>query len=284
MAAYSVAMTGLPDSCPSGLVQALGERDAVAGDSWSVAGRTYGRARASDGERLFWRFSALAHDGAVIEHGLAVRAIVGSEPPLRTPAALAAGTDWLLEREVPDEPLAGPAVIAAVVEAAATLADLTLPELPGQVTGLAPLDLVRHRVRSLRRVGRDFAMARWLFARTRLPQVTSHGDFHRGNLRIDGGRPWVLDWELVGRRPAGFDLMQLWTTLEDPADRDALLEATVALVGPRWREDVLRLRYVLLVRTLVTKLAPTQDVEPDLAAGGALRALLPEARAAAGLR
>src|SRR4051812_3186046 len=279
------ATPGLPDPRPSGLRAALAEREAVVGESWSVAGRTYGHARGGDGTPLFWRFSVLPDAAAVIEHELAVRAIIGGHLPLRTPAALAAGPDWLREPALPDEPLSGPPAIAAVVDAAAVLAGARLPELPSRVTaGLSRVQLVRHRVRSLRRVGRDFAMARWLSARTQLPTVTSHGDFHRANLRIEDGRPWVLDWELVGRRPAGFDLLQLWTTLEDADDRQALLDATLELVGARWRQELLRLRYVLIVRTLVTKLAPTQDVAPDLEAGGALQALLPEARAAAGLR
>jgi phosphotransferase family enzyme len=277
-------MPGLPDSCPSGLHAALERRGAAVGDWWCVGRRTYGHASGADGELLFWRFSTVDGDASVIEHELAVRGLVGTEPPLRTPAALAFGPDWLLERQAPDEGLAGPAAIRAVVDAAEALAGVALPALPGQITGLSTFGTVRHRARSLRRIGRDFAMARWLFSRSRLPLVTSHGDFHRGNLRIDGGVPWVLDWELVGRRPAGYDLLLLWTTLDDPADRETLLDATVELVGPSWREDVMRLRYVLIVRTLVSKVVPTEDVEPDLVAGGALEALLPEARAAAGLR
>jgi hypothetical protein len=276
-------MAALPDTCPSGLSAALGDRGAVVTRTWNAGGRTYGLADAAGGA-VFLRFSTLAWDPAVIEHDLAVRALVGSEGVLRTPRVLAAGRDWVLEAAVPDEPLTGPAVIAAVVDAAAAVAVSELPELAGGASGMTALDVVRHRLASLRALGRDVVMARWLFGRTRLPLVTSHGDFHRGNLRIDGGRPWVLDWELVGRRPAAFDLMQLWTTLDDPADRETLLEATVELVGPRWRREVLRLRYVLLVRTLITKLAPTHGFAPDLEAGRALQALLPEARAAAGLR
>jgi hypothetical protein len=276
-------MPPLPDSCPSGLVAALDQRGAVVGEIWRAGGRTYGRARAGD-EELFLRFTTLSHDRAVIAHDLEVRAIVGGDGPLRTPPAIAAGDDWMLEHAVPDGPLAGPGVIAAVVEAAGVLARTALPELPGHVTGMPRLQTARHRARSLRALGRDFVMARWLMARTRLPLVTSHGDFHRSNLRIDDGRPWVFDWELVGRRPAGFDLLQLWTTLEDPGDRETLLAATIELVGNGWRRELLRLRYVLLVRTLVTKLAPTHGFEPDLTAGRALQALLPEARAAAGLR
>jgi hypothetical protein len=144
---------------------------------------------------------------------------------------------------------------------------------------------VRRRLRTLRTpVGRDLLAARRLLRASTLPRVTSHGDFHRLNVLMEGGRPWIVDWELLGRRPHGFDLMRLWTSLEDPEDRERLFEAAVDLVGERRRGELLELRYVLLVRAIADKLVPSADFNADPAGGRLLLDLLPEVRTAAGVR
>ena len=273
-------MSALPGDCPAGLRAALSARDAQLGELWREGARAYGRADSSEGA-LFLRWSAHAADRAVLAHEASTRDAVGAEGPLRSPPVLARGEGWLLERAVTDGPLAGVAAIGAVVAAADELAGLALPPLTGR-RARDPVAVARRRLRSLRTpVGRDLLAARRLLARSPLPEVTSHGDFHRGNLLLDAGRPWVVDWELLARRPACFDLMQLWATLDDATDRERLLEAAVALVGEGRRRHVLELRYVLLVRTIVAKLAPTAAFHADPEGGQALVALLPEVRAAA---
>ena len=267
-------MTGLPDDAPDGL------RDALDGAKvtrfWREGTRAYGYA----GGGRFVRWSGEPGDAAVLAHEAVVRDAIGPDGVLRAPPVLARGPGWLLERAVAAGPVAGERAIDAAVAAAGALAALELPELDGapERSG-GRLATARRNVRLVRGpIARDLLAARRLLARTPLPLVTSHGDFHAGNLLMDGDRPWVVDWELVGRRPAAFDLMQLWPTLGDPADREHLLEAAVALVGEPMRDHVLALRYVLVVRTIASKLVPAHDFNADTAGARELLAQLPALR------
>jgi hypothetical protein len=94
---------------------------------------------------------------------------------------------------------------------------------------------------------------------------------------------WVVDWELSGERPAGYDLMQFWATLEGAEDREYLFELAVSSIGADRRRELLRLRHALVVRTIVGKLAAPMAFDRDPAGARDLLALLPGLRAEAGL-
>ena len=116
-------------------------------------------------------------------------------------------------------------------------------------------------------------------AELRLPLVTTHGDFHPGNVLISSGAAWVVDWELSGHGPAGFDLLLFGSTVESE-DRERLLEAAVELAGDR--REAQRLAYAVLVRAAAAKLSSAQPFDRDPEGAKRLLALLPAARQAAG--
>jgi Phosphotransferase enzyme family len=268
-----VAVSELPPDAPAGLQAAL-EGAALTG-FWREGARAYGRA---EGDR-FVRWSADPADRVVLAHEAEVRAAIGAHGALRCPPVLARGPGWLVERAVRAEPVSG--AIDAVVEAAAALAPLRLPELVHTSAGNR-FEAARHRLRLARSpVARELLQARRLLARSPLPLVTSHGDFHAGNLLMEDGRPWVVDWELVGRRPAGYDLMQLWSTLSAAEDRERLFAAAVALVGEPMRLHLRDLRYAVVVRTIASKLVPVIELNADPDGARTLMALLPDLRPSA---
>jgi hypothetical protein len=207
------------------------------------------------GEPLFARFTSDAADEAVLAHEATVREAIGSGVALRAPPVIAHGSRWMIERRIDPAPPRGAAVDRAV-EAAAELADLSLPAIPRRGSAFLRPAKWRRAIRMARSplsVG-EIRHARRLLAGSSLPRVTTHGDFHAGNLLGGDDGPWVVDWELSGRGPAGADLIRLWTTLDDDQDRARLFESTVELVGRARRRDLLLLRYALLVQTLIDKL------------------------------
>ena len=244
---------------------------------WSEAARSYLLASSPAG-MLFGRASRDPADAAMLEHEAAVRDIVGADGPLRAPPVLERGLDWLLETAVDPEPFGGTAHAELVAAAAERLQGLELPELPGRpgrgsmrarLTLLAsPLPLA------------DLRRARRVLAETRLRSVTTHGDFHPGNVLISGGAAWVVDWELCGHGPAGSDLLHFASTVDSAEDRERLVEAAVELAGDR--SEVLRLAYAVLVRATAAKLSAAQSFDRDPEGARRLLALLPAARQAAG--
>jgi Phosphotransferase enzyme family len=238
----------------------------------------------SPGGRLFGRWSDNPVDQATLEHEAAVREIVGAEGALRTPRVLDRGGSWLLEEAIDSEPCEGPENVDAVAAAAERIPQLDLPPAPmrfGRRGGT-----IRRRVRLLRSPLplRDVRASRRTLADPALPVVTSHGDFHRGNVLLKDETAWVVDWELSGERPAGYDLMRFWSTLEQAEDRDRLFEATVEFVGAVHRPALLRLRHALVVRTIAAKFSSSLAFDRDVAGAHELLALLPAVRAEAGLR
>ena len=177
--------------------------------------------------------------------------------------------------------MAGPKSVDAVLAAAAELARHDLP-VANHEGGRATEMLLATWRRALVAVSplpvRDLARARTIIQRTDLPRVASHGDFHIENILISEGAAWVVDWELSGPRPAGYDLMQLWATLPAPNDRERLWEGTVALVGTEHRQALFALRYALTVRTIANKLAAPQRFHRDREGAERLIALLPSLR------
>jgi hypothetical protein len=269
------------DALPAGLAEALARRGAEVERRWDEPPRSYLFA-AAPGGALFARMSVDPADVAVLEHEAAVRGLVGGEGPLRAPPVLERGPDWLLEEAIEPEPCEGAERIDVVAAAAAAIAQLELPLAPARSGGSRAS--LRTRARMLRSPLplRDLRAARRTLADPGLPTVTSHGDFHRGNVLVKGGAAWVVDWELSGLRPAGYDLMQFWATLERPDDRERLFEAAVETVGGA-RQALLALRHALVVRTIAGKLAGPKDFDRDPAGAHELLALLPVLRAEAGL-
>jgi hypothetical protein len=251
---------------------ALAELGAEVEESWREGQRVYLRAGA-----VFARYSLAGLDVPVLEHEARVRALVGETGALRSPAVLAQGTGWLVERNV----VPGEAPVEAVVAAAAELATLELPApavTPRRRLSLAPL---RRRLRWLGRprLAAELAHARRLLAASRLPEVTTHGDFHPGNVLRADGRAWVVDWELVGRGPAGYDLMRYWAATRDGGERERLYAGALELAGDE--AELARLRYALAVLTAADKLSHPQALNRDREGAAELLRLLPELRRAA---
>jgi hypothetical protein len=250
--------------------------------TWREHRRGYLFAESAEG-RLFGRWSDDPADEATLAHEAAVREVVGTDAPLRAPRVLDRAAGWLLEEAIDSEPCEGPERIDAVAAAGERIAELDLPPAPagsGQRVSL----LTRARILRSPLPLRDVWASRRTLADPGLPAVTSHGDFHRGNVLLQDGAAWVVDWELSGERPSGYDLMQFWATLERPEDRERLFEAAVTSVGTARRSALLRLRHALVVRTIAGKFAAPMAFDRDPAGARALLELLPTVRAEAGLR
>jgi hypothetical protein len=266
------------DAIPPGLTEALERREAKLERGWSEGSRSYLFATSSEG-RLFGRASRDPDDVAVLEHEVAVRQIVGVEGPLRAPPVLEHGRDWLLEAAVEPEPFGGAGHAGLVVAAAERLRGLELPELPrrsGRGRARARLRLLASPLPVA-----DLRRARRIMAELRLPLVTTHGDFHPGNVLISSGAAWVVDWELSGHGPAGADLLLFGSTVDGAEDRERLIEAAVELAGDR--SEALRLAYAVLVRAAAAKLSAAQPFDRDPEGAKRLLELLPASRRAAGL-
>lgn len=248
----------------------MADRQGRLGERWSDGCRSYLFAETSGGD-VFARWSTDPSDAAVFAHEAAVRAaLAGEQGGLRVPRVLAAGERWMLEQAVrPDAD--AEAAAAAAVGAAGRLAELTLPEPPTTATGRR--GLLAYRLRLLRRprLLRELARVRALVQHSTLPRVAAHGDFYPGNVLVSGGVAWVVDWELCGRRPLGYDLMHYWATTEDTLARAVVLEGALDLVGAANRADLLRLRYAVAVRVAASKLAAAASGDRDPA--GAQRLL-----------
>jgi hypothetical protein len=249
---------------------------------WREHFRGYLFADSAEG-RLFGRWSDDPADQPTLAHEVAVREIVGTEGPLRAPAVLEQSAAWVLEEAVDSEPCRGPERVDAVAAAGEKIAQLDLPPAPGR-SGPGGVSL-RTRMRIVRSPLplHDLRASRRTLADPGLPEVTGHGDFHRGNVLVRDGAAWVVDWELSGKRPAGYDLMQFWATLEGEEDREHLFELTLSSIGAARRRELLRLRHALVVRTIAGKLAAPMAFDRDPAGAHDLLVLLPALRAEAGL-
>lgn len=225
---------------------------------------------------LFARCSSDPADIPRLAFEADVRALIGTDSILRSPPVVTREEGWLIEHRIDSLTLEGPSAIEAVVEAARRVAYLELPAAPSE----APSNMLWRRVRPfLSRVPKkEIVLAQRAFTKLRLPLVTSHGDFHAGNVIYSQGAIWVIDWERSGVGPLGYDLMQLWATLSSAEDRDLLLERTFDAFPDADREMLLTLRYVLAVRTAVNKLTASRSFDRDTEGAGRLIALLPRLR------
>ena len=220
-----------PPGMPPGAASELAGRSAAPVRAWDEGHRSYALAESPEG-LLFARWSTDPEDGPVLAHEARVRQLVGASGALRAPEVIAQGPGWMVERGLAGAPPRGPEAIAEVLTAASALAALELPALdggPGESRGRALVRRARLAASPLSL--RDVARSRSLLSSCELPLVTSHGDFHSGNLLWSAGALWVIDWELVGSRPLGFDLLTLWPTLEAEEDRDRLWHGAIAIAG-----------------------------------------------------
>lgn len=274
-----VVTTRITAGMPTGLADALKERDAHVVQSWSWAFRHYAYAEAP-GAQLFARHTTDPQDEANLAHEAAVRASIGSDGALRVPRILAAGSNWSLEQAIAKSPFAGPVCIDRALDAAAVLAHVTLPEPPRR---RRPLDTARRRLRTITSPLplADIRAARRIRIDPELPLVTTHGDFHRANLLVDENALWVIDWELSGRGPAGRDLLHLWCSLDDEEDRARLFRGIVELVGQRHEHALLKLRYSAMVATIATLLTAHHRFDRDRSRAERLLLDLPTLRAEA---
>jgi hypothetical protein len=228
--------------------------------------------------RLFARYSDDPADVPVIAHEAVARRIVGTKGSLRAPAVLDQGEGWLLEAAISSERIRGSHAVDTTCAAASRLADLRLPDGPHATR--APLSaLGRLRRRAQVTVSplssSDFAASARILADSGLPLVPSHGDFFPENLLVSGGAAWVVDWECSGQRPAGYDLMQLWSALERAGDRERLFDSAIELVGAGHRVKLEALRYAVVIETIWRLLHRGADERPR---ADELLGLLPELR------
>jgi streptomycin 6-kinase len=270
----------LPPDAPVALVAAFSALGAVVSNLWREGRRAYVRADSAGGP-LFSRYSTDHVDVPVLEHEANVRRIIGDTGPLRTPAVIDAGAGWLIEEQKDTQPVAGDEAIDSVLAAAADLPQRDLPAFEhDSARTAAAIAAARRRTKiALSALPlRDVARARAIIAGSPLPQVTSHGDLHAGNVLVSDGITWLVDWELSGDRPAGYDLMQLWPTLEHDADRERLWQGAVEIVGKQHQRGLAQLRYALAVRTIANKLCSPARFQRDFEGGRRILALLPELR------
>jgi hypothetical protein len=278
------ADVGLAEDAPTGLASALAAREARVVDFRREHTRAYILA-VSPGGRLFARYSSDPDYGRVLRHEATVRELIGAEGVLRAPPVLDQEESWMLEHGVDAAPCADEDCADTVAAAAARIAELDLPQAP-------PGPWVRRRLHVLERGIRlvraplplaDVTRARRVERRLELPLVMCHRDFHPGNVLVEGGAAWVVDWEGSGPHFLGYDLMQFWATVSPPEVRARILEAALDLVGSARRRELLQLRYALLVRTIFGKLSAPEESERDPEGAQDLLALLPGVRAEAGL-
>jgi Phosphotransferase enzyme family len=269
----------------AGLARALAEREAIVVDAWREGSRVYVVAESPRGF-LFARQLEGPDARRLLDHETAIRAQVETAGPLRTPPVLARGPSWMVEKGISGEPWRGPRAMDVVAAAAERIAGLQLPSLR---TTWRPLRSLKRRFRLIASGTipvRELMTANRVFSDLSLPNVSAHGDFHPGNVMLLDEAAWVVDWELSGPFPAGYDLMQFWAGVEDPADRRRLFELAVEVLGSGHRRELLRLRYVVVVRTIANILTTPFGVRGGphgLAAARPLLAQLPVLRAEADL-
>lgn len=173
---------------------------------------------------------------------------------LPVPEVVSRGPGWLVTSRAPhDEPLPDGSYASAVVDAVRRISAATVPARQGARDRPRGWDRVRnlhlsllrepavpwHEYRALRRAVAGLSQDR-----------LAHGDFSRDNVLFDRAKRSVIliDWELLGYRPAHYDLCKLWPRLRLELDREIVLEA--ALEGAADRAALGLLHYWLALRYL----------------------------------
>jgi hypothetical protein len=97
-------------------------------------------------------------------------------------------------------------------------------------------------LRGVRALAAHVPVRTFLAARAAAAQLpvdgVAHGDFHLGNVLVDGGRPVVVDWEFLGAAPRGTDLLRLWATLPDREQRAVVVRHLLATTPAERRPDL----------------------------------------------
>jgi hypothetical protein len=268
-------------SAPAGLVEELERRRATVDVSWRENDRAFARTSSPEGA-LFARYSDDPADTARLEHETEVRALVGTDGPLRAPPVIAQGPGWRIERGInAAEPWEG---AEAVDAAAAAAAEIPALDVPAQGDSDHPRSLLFQQVGRIARAVAgpisisDLRAARRELAQTDLPTVTCHRDYHPKNLLLDDTGVWVIDWERIDPGPLGLDLLRLWCSLADPADRERVFEHAVDQVGESRRASLERLRFGVAVAEASGLHAERNPFDRDDATLARLLDLIPDLR------
>lgn len=264
------------DALPRGLAAALAGRDALISDVRGHGKRVFVTADTPEG-KLFARYSDDPADVVVFAHEAEARRIVGTRGLLRAPLVLDDGEGWLLEQALVSDRIRGAHAVDTAVAAVSRLVELQLPRGPHAGDTPSGSGRLQRRIQvafSPLPVA-DLAAAERILAEPGLPLRQSHGDFFPENLLLAHAALWVVDWERSAERPAGYDLMQLWTALERGDDRERIFASALELVGVAHRAQLEALRYAVTVETAWRLLHEGPESKP---AATRLLELLPELR------
>lgn len=274
---------------PADLLAALEDLDATLADVTADPPRCSAIVESREGPLFAW-WSVDPGDAPILAHEVAIRERIGERPPLRVPPVLRHGDLWRLERARESRPLEERDV-AGLVDAISILATLELPEAPAAGRSSAAVAGDDHRpqprfarARRLTRYARaglrprDLLAARRLLAKPRGPMVTAHGDLRTGHVFPVADGVEIVDWETVGRRPEGWDLLFFWAGMEPGRARDRLHELTLESLGPEARALAPMLRYAAVVLMIAGMVGEPNPRFRDEVGGRRLAAELPACR------
>ena len=279
-----VRLDELPGA-PEALLRALRSEAARLVRVTDHAPRFHVRLSSPSGPLFAW-YSTDDRGPEVLRHELTVRETLGQEGVLRAPAVLAHGASWRFERIVESEPLEGRPALDVVTTAALAIAVSGLPVPPsGPPSRREVAARARRRADKLALLARsplslgDWRLARRFVRDSALPRAISHGSFQPAHVLLRGGAAYVIDWEELGHRPLGWDLMQFWAAVPGEDDRATVFDLAVDVLGGEVRRGLARLRFAALVSRIVSKLAEHPQLgERHPADAHRLLALLPAVR------
>jgi hypothetical protein len=208
------------------------------------------------------------------------------ERGIGVPSLLAAADDgrWLFSARVRPAPPGGSRWTGEGIAAAARIAPLPGPSGAAWVPPPGPaLARARASVRDYGRLVRGGVRLPELravrSAARQLPRSEmAHGDFRSANLVFDEeqDRLVVLDWSGLGAGPRHLDLLTLWATAPDEADRRQVAEAVLDRTAGWEVPDVGLLWHAVALEQVVARL--TRPDRGDGLDAGFARARLAEAR------
>lgn len=173
------------------------------------------------------------------------------------PQDLGNGAGWLISELIDSTPTHGAEYVDRALQITAAIRASTVPP-PAAVSSWqgSRRDLPRRLMRALigRLPMREFRQVRAEAAN--LPaDVWVHGDFSNANVMNSPADLRIIDWEFSGQGIWGTDEVRLWSTLDDPADRQRLMTGFLAELPPQRRQDTGVLIHWLAVRQLAENLA-----------------------------
>lgn len=148
------------------------------------------------------------------------------------PPVVDASDSWIVTEKVPRDDPGGERYVREAIAAADRIRAAVSPPIhPGGDERQDPLGTLP--VRAVRMLAGRLNLAEFLATRRAARSLhrdeLSHGDFHPNNVLYDraGGRVHVIDWDYLGFRPKGTDLLMMWSQLRDEADRELVLRAVL---------------------------------------------------------